>query len=178
MKIFDTKGRSDRSGSMQLSINAIVILVLAMAVLGLGLGIVKGVRNKSDEFLGFDVDLAEDATSTQRIANLDEELVLKKGKENQLGISFYNAEDGHCESEGAKIALNCEEVDSVEDPFEYIQIATKIKQGESGKLLAKIIPNSDLGFGSYACTFQVYCDEEYDEDKIVEEQPLFVNLEA
>lgn len=175
MKIFDTKGPRDRSGSMQLSINAIVILVLAMAVLGLGLGIVKGVRNKADDFLGFDVDLAEDATSTQRIANLDEELILKVGKENQLGISFYNAGTPECEAPGAKIALNCadSEENILEDVFEYVQIATKIKQGESGKLLAKITPSSELTFGSYACTFQVTCDTE-----VVEEKPLFVNLEA
>ncbi len=182
MKIFNGKLHKDRSASMQLSINAIVILVMAMAVLGLGLGIIKGIKGKAGSFMDFDVNLAEDASATERIANLKDELTLKAGDEFKLGISFYNTEQT-CQDDGATINLDCgdmadfwiEGATDTEEAFNLVQFPTKIPIGEPGKMLAKVIPSKQLEKTSYACSFQIMCG---DDGNVVTETPVFVNVIA
>ena len=182
MKLFESNKKRSRTASMQLSINTIVILVMAMAVLGLGLGIIKGIKNKSNTFLDFDVDFAGTASASEKIVNVDETLVLRRNKENQMGISFYN--DGRlpeCQSEGALIRLDCNGLD-----VEYIQMGTKVDAGEEGKILAKITPlPEDATITSYPCSFQVVCGDFSDgdttgasDDDVSAELPIFLELVA
>ena len=191
MKIFGSYKEKSRSASMQLSINAIVILVMAMAVLGLGLGIIKGIRGKADKFLDFNIDLSEDASAAKPISNLNEELSWKAGKENQVGIGFYNSGSTQCSDDGAWVFIDCGDLPTIgeegatltsEEAFSIIQRATRVKLGEPGKLLSKITPDSTLKRGSYACSFQVYCGGETgspaEDQEPAEEMPIFVNLVA
>lgn len=194
MKLFGPYKKKTRSASMQLSINAIVILVMAMAVLGLGLGIIKGIRGKADKFLDFNIDLAEDASAAKPIANINDELSWKAGKENQVGIGFYNSGSTDCSDDGAWVFVDCGDLPTIggadseattmssQDAFSIVQRATRVKLGEPGKLLSKINPDSKIKRGSYACSFQVYCGGETgvpaDGQDPVEEKPVFVNLIA
>ena len=179
MKIFENRGPSDRKGSMQMSINAIVILVLAMAVLGLGLGIVSMMqRNVGD--LPINVNIEETADSTDVIANLDTTFELRANRDNDLFVSFYNSYND-CNVNGALIYLEC---DSEDIEFDILQASTVIEQGSAGNLVTRVKPMAVDGFegdiiGGYACDFQIYCSgEAYDVDAVLEHKSLIIDIVA
>jgi hypothetical protein len=182
MKLFGNRSIKSRSGAVELSINAIVIIVIAMAVLGLGLGIVRGIRSQGDKLIDFDIDISEDASSTNRITNLPEDLSLRL-RDNRIGISFYNT-NNVCETQGARIHINCPDIrmdeGSDEKHFSYVQVATTVPVGEPSKLLSRVTPNSNIDRDTYACIFEVVCGSgELDDDVIVVEQkPIFVTITA
>jgi len=171
MKLFGSHKTRSRSASMQLSINAIVILVLAMAILGLGLGIVKGISAKKDTLLDFDVPLDQTADATNPIANIDENWDMRQGKELQVGASFYNSLTSTCLSPGAEVNVSC---DDATGTFTYLQKPQPVKTGEPGMVKARITAN---GFnpGSYACSFQIVC-EEADVDVMIESETIFIDM--
>lgn len=180
MDIFGPYKKSNRSASMQLSINAIVILVMAMAVLGLGLGIVKGIKAKSDKFLDFNVDISNPASASQHLTEV-KDWSFKANTVNQIGVGFYNTKT-QCESEGAQVAFDCPNLVMVEgsevtesDAFSIKQVPTKIGVGEPGTLKFQIIPNKDIIKDSYACTFEVVCGEDA---TVVEQSPVFITVTA
>lgn len=176
MKIFGPKLKESRSASMQLSINAIVILVLAMAILGLGLAIVKGIQGRANDFIDFPVDMTQQADATNPIANIQDDLSWGIGKEQQVGISFFNKASSDCSS-GAKVAVVCTDQngDSV-GSFSILQGSTAVGVREVDTLKARITPDKTSGFVSgttYACDIQVKCGSNSD---VVEKEPVFIKM--
>lgn len=147
-----------KNGSMQLSINAIVILVMAIAILGLGLGIIRGIGDRSDQFLDFPVDLTERADRSKPVANIRDSYDWRIGSENELGISFYNQDTGICNDEdhGARIRVNCGDSPV---SFDYIQLAMPVAQGSAETLRAYVIPDDSTEPGRYACRISAVCGE-------------------
>ncbi|MCA9478196.1 MAG: hypothetical protein KC535_03565 [Nanoarchaeota archaeon] len=149
--------RRSKIASMELSINAIVILVMAMAVLGIGLGLIRGVLSPAqgnlEDALG-KVDLNEQATSTKPIANLPQTLRMKNGDENELVISFYNANHNGCEA-SAKVNLACTQGSNSISSGDIVALEVPVASGTSGALIANVKPS---GFtGSVPCKVEVIC---------------------
>lgn len=168
MKLFDSHTKLSRSASMQLSINAIVILVLAMAILGLGLGIIRGISQKKDDLLGFDVKLEQTADATDHIANVKSTWEMRQGKGREVGASFYNVGSSGCTDPGAEINVSCE--DAGEGTFDILQVPQGVEGGEAGIVKAIVTAN---GFASkkYACSFQIVCS-----NAAVESETIFIDM--
>lgn len=164
---------------MQLSINAIVILVLAMAILGLGLGIVRGITQKKDDLLDFEVKLEQTADATDRIANIKDQWELRQGKEKQVGVSFFNSQSSTCVDPGAKINISCESPDpnnAQVGTFAITQIAQPVDTGASETIKAIITANGFTPGYNYGCKFQITCEDGSGNDQMVESETIFIDM--
>ncbi|MFP4118996.1 MAG: hypothetical protein ACLFTH_02990 [Candidatus Woesearchaeota archaeon] len=171
MRIFGPYKKRSRSASMQLSINAIVILVMAMAVLGLGLGLIRGVLGSGkDKLMGSleSMDLSEKATSDSPITNINN-IELKRNKENQVAIGFYNKDSSNC-AYGAEVNMTCSGGLNWSEPPQVLDV--DVDQGESKKLGG--IFKTEAPAKSYPCKIEVVCNTENSEGDKVDEPPNVV----
>ncbi|MDD3175207.1 MAG: hypothetical protein PHU51_01910 [Candidatus Nanoarchaeia archaeon] len=153
VKLFGRYKQRRRSASMELSVNAIVILVMAMAVLGIGLGLIRGVLNSGKEKLTKSLDgmdLTEDATAERPITNINN-IELKKNKDNEMVIGFYNKET-NCVG-GFSFGLSCNGINATDLSVDPITI--KVNEGEFKKLGAIVTPTASSG--SYGCSINIMC---------------------
>lgn len=190
MRIFEGPTGKSRKGSMQLSINAIVILVLAMAVLGLGLGLVKGIRGKSDELMGYKVPLDREASATEPIANFDDSVAMTINKEVGYKISFYNKNTLCSDSSEnyAGVRIECVKGTGGDDdvPVEMTVTQKKVeaKNGEATTIIFDATASSgaegDPGFSSnqnYYCDLMVQCGvDDYGDPKIAAKYPFRLEI--
>lgn len=165
--IFSRGKKYSRSGSMQLSINAIVILVMAMAVLGIGLGLIRGVLSSGKDKLTDaleGMDLSEQATSEKVIANINN-LELSRNKENTVAVSFYNAETSACAATGAILDIDCnvpnEEDCQSENSCMWseppVTLSVEVNEGEA-KIVGGIF-KTGVPAGNYACKIKILCGD-------------------
>lgn len=158
-----------KKAALQLSINAIVILILAITMLGLGLTFTRVLfKSASSKMLqAVEGTNLKNPADAEHPVTIDEQIIMKRGSQEQLEVGFYNRGNSDVFKVGLKI-LKC--IDTLGNPYDStsanipIIIAPEVSSIESASNIGyKAILNlekengSGLGTGSYICTLAA-CD--------------------
>lgn len=162
MDIFKRSGRR-KSGSLQLSINAIVILVMAMVVLGLGLTFIRGLFNKGTQNLGkvLDNSQLENPANPQNPLTVDQTVTASAGDEVKLRVGFYNKWNTHTysvEGSGEQGGVLCEGPGQENSlSLTIASPSTTVSSGEAVGLQTVLeVPEENVYTGTYVCTIRIW----------------------
>jgi len=154
MDIFK-RSRRCKSGSLQLSINAIVILVMAMVVLGLGLGFIRGLFGQGQDSLTkvMDNNMLENKASYNDPFTLDRRVEVKIGEAQPIFMGIYNPGDT-ADTYGITVT-ECKDQEDVDVTSKLnvvfpsdVSVPSRGAVGVRGSVL---VPEGQLS-GSYICT--------------------------
>ena len=159
MDIFKRSTRR-RSGSLQLSINAIVILVMAMVVLGLGLTFIRGLFNKGTENLGSVLDNTklENPANPEQPMTVDRTVTTQAGDTARLRIGFYNKwQKGSFSPQGSGSGGNlvCQGTGSNNPGVPIASPQATVSNGEATAFEAVLRVPDDTLPGTYVCTVEM-----------------------
>ncbi len=159
MKIFSS--RTNKQGSLQLSINAIVVLVMAMVVLGLGLGFIRNLINKGqDKFEGAIkmTDIENKASATEPL-KVDRDVSMKSGGSTELKVSFYNTDtsavDVSITPSGGPGTLNCYGASGTAG-FSMVSMGQHVDPGSVKGYRVLLSDDGSASTGRYTCSIVAY----------------------
>ncbi len=165
MRIFPLK-KIKRTGSLNLSINAIVVLILAITMLGLGLGFIRGMFGKTTEELG---KISEDIRNqvieeiergTSRLIFLKYDVQIEKGDKDEMYYGIKNnIEASPAEDRTFIVSYDCTDaIDSQANPSDIkMDTFETVTAGGGVVKVQKLViePRPDSKSTTYKCFLSI-----------------------
>ncbi len=156
----------NKKAALELSVNAIIIFVLAFAMLGVGLTVTNMLSKKVEEGVGI-IDVTElviDEPSSQDPITLPNKIDLRRGKQAELQVGYYNTASDMAFSATMGIA-KCLDTETTLVPTEnlptVVSSSEDVAASDSSGYKIVIRENSVLDAGTYVCTMVVYNGEQF-----------------